>query len=259
LLQESVLPKQQQLEVLFNEHFVIWRPRDVVGGDFYWSKQLGDRKLVAVGDCTGHGVPGAFMTLLAVSALNRIADSGEVEDPAAILGRLNRLMKETLGQEETDEGTTDDGLDIGICSIETDSVIFAGAACSLHRVDDSGLQTWKGDRKSVGYRKTPGDYLYTNLTMPIGEARYYMTTDGFFDQNGGERDYSFGKKRFAEMIVRYGNLSLAEQKASFLRELEAYMGDERQRDDITVLSFRAMEQANTEVAAGTADESGKQG
>jgi serine phosphatase RsbU (regulator of sigma subunit) len=243
--------------VLFNEHFVIWRPRDVVGGDFYWSKQFGDRTLVAVGDCTGHGVPGAFMTLLAVSALNRIADNGEVEDPAAILGRLNRLLKETLGQ-DAHEGVTDDGLDIGICSIETDSVVFAGASCSLHRVDDSGLSTWKGDRRSVGYRKTPSEYTYTNHRMPIGDARYYMTTDGFFDQNGGERDYSFGKKRFAEMIVRYGNLTLKEQKASFLRELEAYMGTERQRDDITVLSFRAAEAA-TEAAAGAEGETDQQG
>ncbi|MEK3911172.1 SpoIIE family protein phosphatase [Paenibacillus sp. FSL H7-0331] len=255
LLQESVLPKEQQLKVLFNEHFVIWRPRDVVGGDFYWSKQFGERTLVAVGDCTGHGVPGAFMTLLAVSALNRIADSGEIEDPASILSQLNRLLKETLGQ-DGHEGVTDDGLDIGICAIEPNSVIFAGASCTLHRVDEDGvLQSWKGNRRSVGYRKTPSDYEYTNHMMPEGEARYYMTTDGFFDQNGGERDYSFGKKRFAEMIVRYGNLSLMEQKESFLHELETYMGDERQRDDITVLSFRAADQ----IAAGAAEESTEEG
>ncbi|WP_135553498.1 SpoIIE family protein phosphatase [Paenibacillus cymbidii] len=237
LLQESVLPKEQQLQSALREHFVIWRPRDVVGGDFYWSKQVGGRTLLAVGDCTGHGVPGAFMTLLAISTLNRIVESGEAVEPADILGRLNRLMKETLRQ-DGQPGVTDDGLDIGICCIEEGQVLFAGARCSLHRADEAGLASWPGDRRSVGYRKTPRDYAYTTHRMPVGSARYYMATDGFYDQNGGERDYSFGKKRFADLIVRYGGLPLEEQKLLFLRELEAYMGNERQRDDITVMSFQ---------------------
>ncbi|MBO9607061.1 MAG: SpoIIE family protein phosphatase [Paenibacillaceae bacterium] len=237
LLQESVLPKEQQLQSALREHFVIWRPRDVVGGDFYWSKQVGGRTLLAVGDCTGHGVPGAFMTLLAISTLNRIVESGEAVEPADILGRLNRLMKETLRQ-DGQPGATDDGLDIGICCIEEGQVLFAGARCSLHRADEAGLASWPGDRRSIGYRKTPRDYAYTTHRMPAGSARYYMATDGFYDQNGGERDYSFGKKRFADLIVRYGGLPLEEQKLLFLRELETYMGNERQRDDITVMSFQ---------------------
>jgi hypothetical protein len=240
LLQESMLPKEQVLQTLLHDHFVIWRPRDVVGGDFYWSRQIGERTLIAVGDCTGHGVPGAFMTLLAVSALNRIADSGDVRDPASMLSELNRLLRDTLNQ-ESKEGVTDDGLDLGICSIVANRVVFAGAACSLHRIDADGLQTWKGDRKSIGYRRTPADYTYTNHEMPDGAARYYITTDGFYDQNGGERDYSFGKKRFAELINRYWSLPLEEQKAYFVKELEAYMGGERQRDDITVISFQTGE------------------
>jgi serine phosphatase RsbU (regulator of sigma subunit) len=238
LLQESVLPKEQQLQSMFSEHFIIWRPRDVVGGDFYWSKQVGDRMLIAVGDCTGHGVPGAFMTLLAVSALNRIADAGSITEPAAILGELNRIMKEVLDQENR-QGVTDDGLDIGICSVHRDEIVFAGAGCTLHRMDRSGLMSLKGDRRSIGYRSTPVQYPYKNHSLPADEACFYMTTDGFLDQNGGERDYSFGRRRFLELITRYENNPLTEQKALFLRELESYMGTNRQRDDITVLSFRA--------------------
>ncbi len=251
LLQQSVLPTQVQLQGQLGEHFVIWRPRDVVGGDFYWMKKAGGSTLIAVGDCTGHGVPGAFMTLLAVSALNQIVDrdNGIAADPAAVLGQLNRLLKETLHQDDK-QGVTDDGLDIGLCLLEEDRVVFAGAASSLYRLDGNGLNVWKGDRKAIGYRRTPHTYSYTNHVLPAAEASYYMTTDGFYDQNGGERDFSFNKNRFAEMIVRYGNRSLAEQKALFEQELEAYMGNEPQRDDITVLSFRTSEPFGSEQNGG---------
>jgi serine phosphatase RsbU (regulator of sigma subunit) len=251
LLQQSVLPTDIQLQKQLEEHFVIWRPRDVVGGDFYWMKKIGDQTLIAVGDCTGHGVPGAFMTLLAVSALNRIVDKdhGIAEDPASILGQLNRLLKETLHQEDQ-KGITDDGLDLGLCLVGKDQVVFAGAACSLYRLDDEGLHIWKGDRKSIGYRRTPEDYSYTNHMLPAAGAKYYMTTDGFYDQNGGDRDYSFNKNRFAEMIVRYGSHSLEEQRELFVKELETYMGGERQRDDITVVSFRTSQSFKNEQNGG---------
>lgn len=237
-LQESVMPTDDQLRTLFPQHFVILKPRDVIGGDFFWIKRVGETSLVAVGDCTGHGVPGAFMTLLAVSVLNRAVDLVGADEPAAILGELNRMLKETLHQEEL-QGATDDGLDIGLCCIRTDTVIFAGAGCALHRIDSDGLQIWQGDRRSIGYRRTPMDYSYTNHPLPSEEASYYLTTDGFYDQNGGEYNYSFGKKRFAAMIERYSHLPFSEQKTCFIQELESYKSDESQRDDITVLSFRS--------------------
>ncbi len=236
-LQESVLPSEDQIIEEFPQYFILWKPRDVVGGDFYWMKRVGETTLVAVGDCTGHGVPGAFMTLLAVSSLNRVVDMVGADNPAIILAALNQMLKETLHQEQLD-GDTDDGLDIGLCCIRADSVTYAGAGCVLHCVDRNGLQIWQGDRRRIGYRRTPMGYSYTNHQLPIGEAIYYLSTDGFYDQNGGERDYSFGKKRFAAMIERYSHLSLPEQKTAFIEQLNAYKGEENQRDDITVMSFR---------------------
>jgi len=238
LLQQSVLPKSAELASTLTDAFVIWRPRDVVGGDFYWTKRQGDRTLVAVGDCTGHGVPGAFMTMLAVSALGRIVDREGGQSPAAILERLHRLMKETLRQEDAD-GQTDDGMSIGLCAIEPGgAVTFAGASCLLYRLGEEGLQAWKGDRKGIGYRRTPADYRYTDHEIPAGDARLYLSTDGFFDQNGGERDYSFGKKRFEALLASIGHLSPDAQRERMIGSLESYMQGERQRDDITVLSFR---------------------
>jgi len=240
LLQQSVLPKESELNVTLPEPFVIWRPRDVVGGDFYWVRRQGERTLVAVGDCTGHGVPGAFMAMLAVSTLDRIVDADEdgAQTPADILERLHKLMKETLRQGD-EEGLIDDGAAIGLCAVgPANDVTFAGASCLLYRQDEGGIASWKGDRKGVGYRRTPADYRYTNHEIPGGDARIYMSTDGFFDQNGGERNYSFGKKRYERLLSDIRGLPPAQQRAEMIGALETYMQGERQRDDITVLSFR---------------------
>jgi serine phosphatase RsbU (regulator of sigma subunit) len=239
LLQQSVLPKPDVLERALNEPFVIWRPRDVVSGDFYWMKQRGDRTFVAVGDCTGHGVPGAFMTMLAVSALNRIVETDAgAQTPAGILEELNRLLRETLHHGEQSE-ITDDGLSIGLCVIDpAGKTVFAGAGSMLYRLDGEELQAWKGERHGIGYRRTPQDYRYTDHVVPEGEARLYLATDGFMDQNGGERDYSYGRKKYEELLLSIRHLSAAEQRNDMIETLEAFMDGERQRDDITVLSFR---------------------
>ncbi|MGE5705029.1 MAG: SpoIIE family protein phosphatase, partial [Clostridia bacterium] len=238
LIQQSVLPKSEEMENALLEPFVIWRPRDVVGGDFYWVKQQGERTLVAVGDCTGHGVPGAFMTMLAVSSLNRIVETVEDKSPAGILEELHRLLKEMLHQGDEDS-VTDDGLSISLCMIEpSGDVVFAGASCLLYRLDGEGVQSWKGERHGIGYRRTPTNYRYTNHLLPAGDARIYLLTDGFVDQNGGEHDYSFGKKRYEELLRSIRDLTPAEQRKKMIDSLETYMHGERQRDDITVLSFR---------------------
>ncbi|MHA6480795.1 SpoIIE family protein phosphatase [Paenibacillus sp. strain BS8-2] len=237
LLQQSVLPKSGQLEATLDAPFVIWRPRDVVSGDFYWVKQWGGTTFVAVGDCTGHGVPGAFMTMLAISTLNRIVESDAELSPAGVLEELNRLMKDTL-HHGNQEGVTDDGLSIGICAMgESGEIVFAGASSMLYRLDDEGMQSWKGDRYGIGYRRTPSDCRYTDHVVPALEARLYLSTDGFMDQNGGERDYAFGRKRFEELLQSVYRWNAAEQRDGMIQSLESYMRGERQRDDITVLSF----------------------
>ncbi|WP_409345373.1 SpoIIE family protein phosphatase [Paenibacillus sp. MBLB4367] len=240
LLQQSVLPMPGELEGALLEPFVIWRPRDVVGGDFYWVKRHGERVLVAVGDCTGHGVPGAFMTMLALSSLNRIVETeGDCDNsPAGILEELHRLLKATL-HHGNEDGVTDDGLSIGLCAIgPSGDAVFAGASCLIYRLDGEGMQSWKGERHGIGYRRTPTDYRYTNHLLPAGDARIYLSTDGFVDQNGGEHDYSYGRKRYEGLLQSMRYLTPSEQREKMIESLESYMQGERQRDDITALSFR---------------------
>ncbi|MNI15636.1 Phosphoserine phosphatase RsbU [compost metagenome] len=236
-IQESVLPSSEQMDV-WSEHFIIWKPRDVVGGDFYWSKQVKDGVLMAVGDCTGHGVPGAFMTMLTISMMDRIVDHDCQDNPALILQKLNQLIKETLNQ-NSKIGRTDDGLDLGLVLVNKHEITFAGAGCSIYVQDDEGIHVVKGDRKSIGYRRTPIEYTYTNHMLPIQKnSQYYMATDGIVDQNGGEKGYSFGKSKLIQFIQTYSHLSLQEQEAMFAKELAAYMGNELQRDDMTFMAFR---------------------
>ncbi|WP_102347583.1 SpoIIE family protein phosphatase [Bacillus sp. Marseille-P3661] len=237
-IQDSVIPNENILAQRLEDYFLIYKPRDIVGGDFYWSYQTNEGIYLAVGDCTGHGVPGALMTTLSISALNHIVENDEGLSPGYILEQLNQILKRTL-QQESKSGRTDDGLDIGLCYIEGSSITYAGAKLTLYKKTGNDVIGIKGDTKSIGYRRTPGHYQYKNHTLTADQSStFYFTTDGFIDQNGGESDYSFGKKSFLRLIEHAYSKPLAYQKHIFLTELQKYMGDEPQRDDITILAFK---------------------
>ncbi|MDF2963483.1 MAG: Stage sporulation family protein [Paenibacillus sp.] len=238
-IQEAILPPKERLNSLWNEHFLIWNPRDTVGGDFYWVKTFEDGYLVAVGDCTGHGVPGAFMTMVSVSILNQITNESNKENPALILQHLNRLIKQTL-QQEREHSRTDDGLDLGMCYVSHDGKLtFAGAKSNLYVTDGQQLKVFKGDRKSIGYQKTDNNYEFANTVVEANKAdSVYMISDGFIDQNGGPQNYSFGRKRFVQMVQAAMNLPLPEQERVFREMLAEYRNGEPQRDDITLLAFK---------------------
>ncbi|SFL16972.1 Serine phosphatase RsbU, regulator of sigma subunit [Paenibacillus sp. 1_12] len=237
-IQDSILPSREEIETVLKDHFVLWEPRDVVGGDFYWMKQTNNGYLLAIGDCTGHGVPGALMTMISISILNRIAETASAMDPASILQSMNMLIKETLHREHGDL-MSDDGLDIGLCFIKGDQLTFAGAKTSLYMKNDQEMTVFKGDRKSIGSVRTNNEFNFTNAELTVTpDDSFYMTTDGYLDQNGGVKNVSFGRKKLIEMIEQFHDKPLEEQETLFRSQLVEYMGDEPQRDDITVLGFK---------------------
>ena len=240
-LQESILPAQSDLAAMFADFFVIWQPRDQVGGDFYWARRLDEnRGLIAVIDCTGHGVPGAFMTMAVNSILDHITATVQ-DDPARILAELNRRVKETLHRSDP-RGLSDDGLDIGLCYLEQNRrIVFAGAKISLFVGRGGEMQLVRGTNKSLGYRRSSLELNFANnewLVEP-GDV-FYLTSDGFIDQNGGERDYPFGRQRFMATLGALQGQSLGNQKENLAKRLQEYMGQELQRDDITVFGFAFM-------------------
>lgn len=237
-IQRSVLPSEEALREHFAEFLTYWKPRDGVGGDFYWVKQVGGVKWIAAGDCSGHGVPGALMTMLSVSLLDRIADQEDNASPSEVLRKLNVLLKETLGQTDR-EGPTDDGLDLGLVFLRDGNMQYAGTGIMMAVKDAGGLRMIKGDKPGIGYRRTPADADYSLHDIDFGEDTVvYMATDGIPDQNGGAKKLSLGKTTLLEWLASYGDSPLAEQRNHFERDIAAFMEQERQRDDMTLFAFR---------------------
>ena len=238
-IQTAMLPARKSFETILNGHFLIWEPRDIVGGDFYWSHRSEAGDYVIVGDCTGHGVPGAFMTLITCGLLDRRLRSG-APSPAEVLTGLHRDLSLLLGQDSA-EGETDDGLDAGVCFIPADrsAIIFSGAHFSLLTATSEGVQETKGDRSGVGYRATARAATFTDQTLPLDpDATYYLATDGLTDQVGGPRGRGFGKRRTQALLSKIHKEAMASQERAFLAAIADYQGDERRRDDLTILGFR---------------------
>ena len=238
-IQSAVLPARRELNAVAADHFLIWEPRDIVGGDFFWFQPINDGYAVMVGDCTGHGVPGAFMTLIAWGLLDRMLRQVPNDKPSQLLTGLHRGVQSLLGQYER-QGETDDGLEVGVCFIKPDKkqMTFAGARFSLWRANNEGVIEIKGDRKGLGYRRYPPDATFTDFTLPFADSdSFYLTTDGLIDQIGGPRGRSFGKRRFQELLKKNRGASMSEQEESLRRTFAKYQGQQLRRDDLTVLGF----------------------
>ncbi|MCP5371231.1 MAG: PAS-domain containing protein [Hyphomicrobiales bacterium] len=239
-IQRSILPAEKFLGESTSDHFVVWQPRDQVGGDMYWYRRLDDGFLIALGDCTGHGVPGAFMTLIATGALDRAIRECPEGDPSRVLRIMNRSIKLVLGQ-YAEIGESDDGMDIGVCRFfdGTTRMTFAGAKFSVFLSEVDGVHEVKGDKVSLGYRTVPLDQPYTNHEVPYtSETRFYLATDGLTDQVGGDGGRMFGKRRALTMFHTLRDMSMDEQRENILATFDAYQGSQNRRDDLTLIGFK---------------------
>jgi signal transduction histidine kinase len=239
-IQQAILPGKGTLPAAISDHFVIWKPKDIIGGDIFWLHNPNPRFLAAVIDCTGHGVPGATMTMIANMALNRVVQEVSDYDPAAVLKALNRLVRITLGQHSA-ESSTNDGLDIGLCLVDPHkrSLVFSGARLNLLVIQGGTVEEIQGDRMSIGYKTSDPDYTFAanHITLDKGAA-IYLTTDGILGQAGGQHNLPFGRRRFIDVVSRHSNDSMTIQKQVIEQALSTYKGEEEQRDDITVVGFR---------------------
>ncbi|MBT6094332.1 MAG: SpoIIE family protein phosphatase, partial [Rhodospirillaceae bacterium] len=239
-IQRSVLPDPTVLVEAFDDHAVIWEPKDVVGGDVYLYRKCDAGHLLMLVDCTGHGVPGAFMTMIVTGALDQALIEVPSGDPAALLKRINRLVKTVLRQ-DVDGSESDDGFECGICLINDleKKITYVGARFELWCVKGQELLEIKGDKVSVGYRRTTMDFSFTSHTLPIDrDTSYYMTSDGLVDQVGGEKRRAFGKRRLKGVILDGSRMSMAKQAAHILRAFEDYQHHEERRDDISLVGFK---------------------
>jgi len=248
LIQHSLIPQNDIFKKYFQEYLTIWHPKDVVGGDIYLFEELrnDDECMLMVIDCTGHGVPGAFVTML-VKAIERqiIAiikhNPDEIVSPAKYLGIFNRSMKHLLRQ-DNEHSLSNAGFDGGILYYnKKDNIIkYSGAETPLFYTDkNNDLQVIKGSRHSVGYKKCNPDFEFKEHCIETTEGmQFYLTTDGYLDQNGGEKGFPFGKKRFSNIINEYKDECFADQQEVFLEELHLYQGEEDRNDDVTLIALK---------------------
>lgn len=242
VIQASILPDPRRLGGVFSDWAVLYRPCDIVGGDLYWLREAAHgRVLLAVLDCTGHGVPGAFMTMTVNAVLNHIVDTRCADDPARILQEMNRLLQETLRLRQDDDSLVDAGLEIGLCCIDVEqrSLLFAGSGISLYLAEGDQIDEIKGNRQRVGYRGSDLEFVYQNHYRQLGhDTVCYMTTDGFLDEGGGPHGYGLGRARFREMLQQHRQVPLPLRMTAFERLIDDWRGARKQRDDITVFGFR---------------------
>ncbi len=247
LIQETLIPDNTLFTNFFQDYFTIWHPKDVVGGDIYLFEELQSNEecLLMVIDCTGHGVPGAFVTML-VKAIERqitskIINSDEVVSPAKILSIFNKSMKHLLKQNDANS-ISNAGFDGAILYYNKKEHIikFAGAETPLFYFDENQkLQTIKGSRHSIGYKKSDSDYKFIEHTIKVKEGMsFYLTTDGYLDQNGGEKSFPFGKKRFMNILQNHKDKPLSEQRNILLNNLDEYQATEMRNDDITLVGIK---------------------
>ncbi|MBF0125242.1 MAG: SpoIIE family protein phosphatase, partial [Magnetococcales bacterium] len=200
-------------------------------------------RLIMLADCTGHGVPGAFMTMLAVGAVDRALDNTPVGEIGLLVGYIHEHVQGMLYQKKEEEVDTNDGLELGACYLdyENNEVRFSGARFSLFHAYGGEVQEFKGNKFGIGYRNLEAHLVVQETKIGLtkdSQHTFYMTSDGFLDQIGGSnRRYGFGKKRFMELIKQLQDVPIRQQKEHFESALLAYRGAEEQRDDVTVVGF----------------------
>ncbi|PIK70933.1 serine/threonine protein phosphatase [Methylobacterium frigidaeris] len=244
-IQQAVLPGANALREAGLEVAVLWEPLHVVGGDYYWLEEIDGLGIVVVADCTGHGVPGAFLTLIVATALDRILHDQGLRRPEAILAALDGVVRARLRQDAGASGGapdgSDDGLDCGICVIDRASgtLDFAGAGLALTMLVDGEITRIKGRRHGLGYRRTGREEALAGTTVRLRDGQtFFLMTDGVSDQMGGMSRRLLGHRGVAEILGRHRDLPLAEQVAALETALAVHRGAEPCRDDMALVAFR---------------------
>lgn len=238
-IQEAVLPNKKMFVDYIDDYFVFFKPKDIVSGDFYWMTRVDDKLIVTAADCTGHGVPGAFMSMLGVTFLNEIVNKGKELVPGKILDKLRAKVIESLHQEE---GDTKDGMDMSIAVIDTEKkeIQFAGAYNPLYiiRNETSEITKVKGDRMPIGiHLKMDDDFTNHIIKYNSGDI-IYLFSDGYVDQFGGEKGRKLKSVKFQELLLTIKSKPMAEQKQILDNFLTKWRGDLEQLDDIIIIGLK---------------------
>lgn len=238
-IQRAIFPTDDYISETIPKHFILNLPRNIVSGDFYWAGRLNNLSVIAVGDCTGHGISGAFMTMAGIAFLSEILSKNIANSANEILFELRKLVMKLLKQ-KGEEGEAADGLDISLVMIDEkhNKIQFAGANNPFYIIRNGDLEIIKGDRMPIGiHLNFEKPFTQHDIDVSKGDM-IYLFTDGYADQFGGPRNKKFRYKNFQELLLEIHTKTMDEQKDQLLRTITDWMGNNEQVDDILILGFK---------------------
>jgi len=239
-IQNGILPSASFMEQLLENSFVFYRPRDVVSGDFYWVERGAGKIFFAVVDCTGHGVPGALMSIIGKNILDQAVNEKRLDDPSMILAFLRAGLRFAFGAEEEDSNEIEDGMDLGICVFDVERKVldYAGANINLHQVRNRELFVHKGDKSGVSASDFTMKHFTCHSIDVVKEDQFYLSSDGFPDQFGGERTKKYSQRRFQELLLNISDLDFDKQHKEIEAEFDRWKGENNQLDDVCVMGVK---------------------
>jgi serine phosphatase RsbU (regulator of sigma subunit)/HAMP domain-containing protein len=238
-LQDSILPPESHIKSLTPNSFVFFKPKDIVSGDFYWFEKCADKVLFAAVDCTGHGVPGAFMSIVGSNALQQAVGENKLATPSKILDDLNKFASETLNKEK-EATSVRDGMDLALCALDYDKLTleYAGANNPLYIIRNGEILQTKADKFPIGGFEV-GEKEYTNNTLQLEKGdTIYIFSDGYADQFGGKVGKKFMYKQFRDLLLDMQSLEMEAQRDKLQSVIEDWRGSYEQVDDILVIGVK---------------------
>ena len=233
-IQSAILPPPKLVKEYLPESFILYKPKDVVAGDFYWMEPVGNTVLFAAADCTGHGVPGAMVSVVCNNGLNRSVREHNLTDPGEILTQTREIVIEEFEKSEED---VKDGMDIALCSLQGNKLVYAGANNPLWIIRNGEVLETKANKQPIGKFDNPQPYTSHNFELQQGDT-VYLFSDGYADQFGGEKGKKYKSGNFKKFLVSIQHLSMAEQQTRLEQEFDRWRGELEQIDDVCVIGVR---------------------
>jgi serine phosphatase RsbU (regulator of sigma subunit) len=238
-LQQAILPNEKLFQTAFSDAFVMYKPKDIISGDFYWIYSTPKRIYFAVGDCTGHGIPGAMLNIAGNTLLREIIKVNEITDPSEIIKKLDDGIT-TLFNENLTKGNTRDGMDIAFCSLDIDIGIlsYCGAGRPLVLIRDNEVYEYKSGLNSVGYLENYQKQFSTIELKIEPKDQIYLFSDGYTDQFGGDNVKKFNRKRFRTLLLSISEMEMVRQRKELELAFDNWTGSQDQIDDVCVIGIR---------------------
>jgi serine phosphatase RsbU (regulator of sigma subunit)/Tfp pilus assembly protein PilF len=233
-IQDAILPPADSVHSKFADSFILYLPKDIVSGDFYWYDEIGEDAWVAVADCTGHGVPGAMVSVVCHNALNRAVREFDLIEPGAILDKVRELVIEQFSKSDRD---VKDGMDIALCRVNKNKIQFAGAHNPLWIIRNGELTETKSDKQPIGIFEKSTSFTTHSIEVEVGD-QFYIFSDGYADQFGGDKGKKMKAKAFKSILLSCAMDSFEVQKRRLEESFHQWKGELEQLDDVCVIGFK---------------------